>query len=212
MADSTFDRVGPWLGVVAVVVTFGGIVLAIAASPAFAWTENALSNLGDAGDPAGTATTELLFNGGLILGGLFGIGFGVWLASRMETLVRRIGSGIFVVAMAAMGGVGVFPQDGPYHLQVAVGFYTLFSVAALIVALGQLLDRRWWPGLVSIVAGGGNLLTWFVWIQSGGIEQPGLAIPETIGALLVAAWTVVMVSHYGDLRIGIEAVRRALSG
>lgn len=191
---------GPILGVAALVVTFGGIVVAIALSPAFSVGSNALSNLGDAGDPAGTTTTELLFNGGLILGGLAGAGFGAWLFTQCENHLQRLGTGVFVAALLSMGAVGVFPQDGPYHFQVAVGFYMLFSLGALLSAIGQFLAKARRLAVVSVATGSGNLLTWIGWTQTGGLDQPGLAIPELIGAVLVGVWTLTMVWAYHDDR------------
>ena len=183
----------PWLGIAAILVTFGTMALAILASPAFAVDQNALSNLGAAGHPAGTATTELLFNGGLILGGLCGVGFAIGLALSVEHVVARVGAAIFGVSMASMGGVGVFPQDGPFHFEVAAGFYLLFSVALLVYGPGQLLAGKTREGVVSIATALANLAVWVLWVTTVGITAPGLAIPELLGAGLVAIWTLLQV-------------------
>lgn len=180
----------PLLGIVAVAVTFGAIGLAMALSPAFAPTENALSNLGDASDAAGTATTEVVFNGGLILGGVLGVGFGVGLVARPGHPLERIGAVVFALAMASMAGVGVFPQDGPYHFEVASGLYVLFSVATLCDGAGKLIDGTRRLGLFAIGVGGCNLAMWVIWTVTGGLARPGLAVPELLGALLIALWTI----------------------
>lgn len=184
-------RSTPGIGVGAVVVTLGTMGLAILASPAFRWTRNALSNLGDAGDPAGTALTAVLFNGGLIVGGLLGVGFAVGLALQSDHPVSTAGAGAFALSMLSMAGVGVFPQDGPFHFQVAVGFYLLFSIAAGTYGVGEVLDGQTRAGTVSAALAVGNLLVWIGWLSTGGLTRPGLAIPEIIGAVLVAAWTVL---------------------
>jgi hypothetical membrane protein len=184
------ERVGPALGIAAILVTFVGIFGAVALSPSFAWGENALSNLGVASQAAGTGTTVLLFNGGLILGGVLGIGFAASLVAVERQPVVRLGAVIFGVAMASMAGVGVFPQDGPYHFEVAFGLYILFTVAAVVFGVGKILDSARREGALSAGLGALNLGIWAVWVQQGGIGQPGLAIPEILGAACIGAWAL----------------------
>lgn len=188
---SEIRRLTPPVGIAAVVVTFGAIGLAILASPSFSLTTDALSNLGDAGDPAGTPTTELLFNGGLILGGLAGAAFAAGLLLLAAHPVQRLGAVVFGVSMLSMGGVGVFPQDGPFHFQVAVGFYMLFSAGVIGYGAGQVLDGRRREGALSLVPAVGNLGVWILWGATGAVTRPGLAMPELAGAVLVAAWTAL---------------------
>lgn len=190
MGQLEVERVGPVLGVTAIVVTFVGIFGAIGLSPAFAWSDNALSNLGDAGHPAGTGTTELLFNGGLILGGLLGVGFGVVLVLAERQLVARLGAAVFGLAMASMAGVGLFPQDKPFHFEVAVGLYMLFSLAALVFGVGQFLGDDWRAAALSAGLGATNLLIWGGWVGTVGIDAPGLAIPEILGAACIGTWAI----------------------
>lgn len=190
MSQSGLDRTGETLGVIAIVVTFAGIFGAVALSPSFAWSENALSNLGVASQAAGTGTTVLFFNGGLFLGGLLGIGFAASLVAVERQPVVRLGAGIFGLAMASMAGVGLFPQDGPYHFEVAFGLYILFTVGAVVFGVGKVIDSDWWEGALSAGLGLTNLAVWVVWTQQGGIEQSGLAIPEILGAGCIGAWAL----------------------
>jgi hypothetical membrane protein len=173
-------------------VTTVAILLATLFSPNFHWSDNALSNLGVAETAAGTELTVVLFNGGLILGGLAGIGFGFFLALTTPATGGRVVGALFGLAMVLMGGVGVFPQDQALHLPVAMGFYLLLSIALwadAAVALGQGWRRRALAGLVS---GAVNLLGWIGWASTGSVQRPGLAIPEGIGALALAVWTLWM--------------------
>jgi len=184
------EQVGPVLGVAAIVATFLGIFGAVALSPSFAWSENALSNLGVASHAAGTGTTVLLFNGGLILGGLLGIGFAVALVLEGSHSLRRLGATVFGVSMASMAGVGVFPQDQPFHFEVASGLYLLFSIAAIVYAVGLLLDDQRRAAAISGGLGVMNLGVWIGWVGTAGIEAPGLATPEIIGAACIGVWAV----------------------
>jgi hypothetical membrane protein len=92
--------------------------------------------------------------------------------------------------MASMAGVGVFPQDGPYHFEVAFGLYILFTVAAVVFGGGRALDGARREGAISAGLGVANLGIWVVWVQQGGIDQPGLAIPEILGAGCIGVWAL----------------------
>ncbi|QCC52362.1 DUF998 domain-containing protein [Halapricum salinum] len=197
MGQFETDRVGQLLGVAAIVVTFVGIFGAVALSPSFAWSENALSNLGVASHAAGTGTTVLLFNGGLLLGGVLGIGFAVALALREARLLGRLGAALFGVAMASMAGVGVFPQGHSLHFGVASGLYLLFSVATIVYAGGLVIDGDRRAGALSAGLGVVNLGIWIGWVGAVGIEAPGLAIPEILGAGCVGAWALWQARELG---------------
>lgn len=186
-------RVVPWIGLLAVVVTVGSIGLGIALSPAFDPTGNALSNLGVVDHPAGTTTTALVFNGGLMIGGVLGAAFGVSVATLVSHPVQRVGGVVFAVALLSMGAVGVFPQNHPYHFEVAAGFYLLFSVAALVYAVGQFLAGDRPSAGLTAGAGVGNLAVWFGWGATGSVARPGLAVPELLGAALVVLWVLAVV-------------------
>ncbi|MFW6435122.1 MAG: DUF998 domain-containing protein [Halovenus sp.] len=188
------ERVGPALGLAAITAAFIGIFGAVLLSPSFAWSENALSNLGVTDHAAGTGTTVLLFNGGLILGGLLGVGFAVTLALRVEPLLARLGAGLFGIAMASMAGVGVFPQGHSLHFPVAAGLYLLFSVASIVYAGGLALNNNRRGALVSAALGVANLAIWIGWVSTVGIDAPGLAIPEILGAACIGTWVLWQVT------------------
>lgn len=179
-----------WAGVVAVAVTLGAVLAATIVSPAFQWDGNALSNLGVTTTAAGTGLTVLLFNGGLIAGGLFGVVFAVTLYRAGSSLASRATGVAFGLTTVLMGLVGVFPQDRPLHFPVAVGFYLLVSVTLWLDALAAL--RHGWRRRLTVAAtlGVANLVVWLVWGLTGPMTRNGLAIPETAGALAFSAWTV----------------------
>ena len=176
-------------GVGAVVVTLGTIFVATLVSPAFAWTGNALSNLGVTGTAAGTGLTVLLFNGGLILGGLLGLAFTTALWHSAPSLAGRATAVSLGLALVFMALVGVFPQNTAPHFPVALSFYLLVSVTLWLDGLAA--GRRGWrrrAGL-AIVLGTANFVGWLVWGLTGPPTRPGLAIPELWGALCFSAWT-----------------------
>lgn len=191
--ETTAERASAWAGVASPAVALGTMLLATLLSPEFAWTGNALSNLGGAGgpeNPASTTLTRLLFNGGLILGGLFGLAFGYVLLRRARNLVERLGVLAFGASITAMGLVGVFPQDTDPHFPVAVAFYLLLSVALWVYGLGNLLAGERRRGALTVVLGFLNIGAWVAWGLGGDVTRPGLAIPEIAGALILAGWAL----------------------
>ena len=175
-------------GVVAAGVSLASVLLATMLSPDFAWTANALSNLGVPGTAAGTPTTALLFNGGLIVGALVGLVFAFFLWRRAENRGKRVVAVLLAVTLAAMGAIGVFPQGSPLHVPVAVAFFVLVTAtiwADAVVVGGTDEGLR---GAVATWLGAANVGVWVIWAATGPVRRPGLALPEVVGALVFAIW------------------------
>jgi hypothetical membrane protein len=184
-----YARVSGWAGIAVPIWTLGLMLLATLLSPSFAWTVNALSNLGAETDVA-TSLTIWVFNGGLLTGGVAGVAFAaaLWLGS--EHVVERIGAVVYGVAVLAMAGVGVFPQDRSLHFPMAAGFYLLFTVAFWCYGTGNVFGGEVRRGAATIALGVGHLAMWVAWVQIVGLGGGGLAIPEIVGALVFGGWTV----------------------
>jgi hypothetical membrane protein len=177
-------------GLAAVVVAFGGTLLATFLSPSFAWTGNALSDLGVTWTAAGTGLTALVFNGSLVAGGAVGLGFAVALARAATHLRRLVVAGLFGLTVTAMGLIGLFPLDSPLHFSVATGFYLLISVLLWTDGVVALRERKRGRGVVALGLGTTNLSAWIVWGATGPVSRPGLAMPELVGAVAFSAWVV----------------------
>lgn len=177
-------------GAVSVAVTLSAILLATLLSPSFTWTGNALSNLGVVTTDAGTSATVLLFNGGLIAGGVLGLAFAAALARSDPTLPGRTTSALYGLTATAMALIGAFPQSHSLHVTVALGFF--LASAVTMVTDGLLSVRRgWWRrGVAGLGLGTASVVGWVVWAGTGPVERPGLAMPELAGALALAAWTL----------------------
>ena len=186
----TGERLLRWSGAAAVVVTLLAIFVATVVSPAFSWTGNALSNLGVTQTAAGTPLTVVLFNGGLILGGVLGVGFSAALFRVSPSIAARATAVSFGLTVVFMALVGVFPQDTAPHFPVALGFYLLISLSLWLDSLASF--RQGWRSraAVGLSLGTANLVGWLVWGLTGPPTRDGLAIPELWGALLFSAWTV----------------------
>lgn len=175
-------------GVVAAAVSLASLLLATMLSPSFEWTGNALSNLGVAGTDAGTPTTALLFNGGLVVGALLGLVFAYYLWTCAENRGKRTVAVLFALTLVAMGAIGVFPQGTALHVPAAVAFFVLVTVtiwADAVVVGGTEEGLR---GAVATWLGAANVAAWIIWAATGPIRRPGLALPEIVGALVFAIW------------------------
>ena len=183
------------LGAIATLLSLGGIAVAILLDPTFSWTGDALSDLGVRDRSA------LVFNWGLILGGLVGVGYALELGratlSRSDGHDRtRTGSGraviasrtpraaLFALAMIAMAGVGACDLTHRLHGPAAIGFYGLTTAVFAVDGVARRGTRagRVVLGFVPI-----HVAVWgtFLW---GWWPVTGLALPELPGALMLAAW------------------------
>lgn len=74
-------------------------------------------------------------------------------------------------------------------LPVAVGFYLGATLTLWIAGTGDVLAGKTRFGLVAIWLANIHILNWLLW-AAGARIGPGLAIPETVGAALFAAWVI----------------------
>lgn len=179
----------PLTGALAAAVTIGCTLVATLVSPSFAWQENALSNLGVTATAAGTTVTVVLFNGGLILGGLLGLVFCALLYRDATGRFHRIVAVLLSLTLGLMALVGVFPQDTAPHFPVASGFYLMITISLWVDALAwrSAGNSQW--AIRSGLAGTANILMWIVWVAAG--APWGLAVPEIIGAVIFGTWVTL---------------------
>lgn len=167
--------------------TFGSVLLATLLSPDFGWYQNALSNLGTTTTDAGTTTTFVVFNGGLLVGSLAGLALILDVYRRVDVVPTRAVATLGGVTLTWMGLIAVFPQGTPPHYPVSVGFFLTITVAIWADAVTSFRAGagRW--SLVALAGGAANLLTWVLWIAT---DQPAeaVAIPEIIGAFIFGVW------------------------
>lgn len=192
MGDSDYRRLSLLAGLTSAVLTNVAILAAVAASPAFRWSENALSNLGQPGTTSATTLTVVLFGGGLIVGGLLGVAFTVALWSMARNLVQRASVPVFGLAMVSMAGVGVFPQSQPLHAPAAISLYVLSMVAMTLHGSGAIASgaRRLGGATLGLVVV--HVSVWWWWSTGGPILRAGLAVPELAGALVITVWVLLV--------------------
>jgi len=164
-------------------IAFTLILLAIAYSPSFSWTENALSDLG-----VQEGVTAVLFNTGLMISGILGILFAAGLFTLLqESLLGRIGALVFVLDMLALTAIGVFPESvEPLHFYASVTFFALLPVSMFLLGAAFLRMSRMKLGFFTFVTA---MVAAIVWIVPFG---KGVAIPEALSGLSVSMWSVVL--------------------
>lgn len=184
MGDLAPERVAAASGVASTALALGGIGIAVLAAPWFSWTGNALSDLGVAGDPLVAAA----FNGGLLAGGVAALPYAWSVWTTAGDRVGRLIAVLFCVVSLLMAGVGAFPADSALHVPVALGFF--LGLTALL-AVDGLRRRHTAVGRALLVAPVVHLGAWWGWIAVLDLGD-GIAIPELVGALLLAAWVLAL--------------------
>ena len=170
-------------GIIAPLIAFTLILLAIAYSPDFSWTENALSDLG-----VQEGVTAVLFNTGLTITGVLIILFATGLFKFLqENLLGRIGAFVFVLDAFALVAIGVFPENvKPIHFYASVTFFTLLPIAIFFLGVSFLRGPNMKLGFFTFIAA---IIAAVVWTIPFG---KGVAIPEALSGLSASAWSMVL--------------------
>jgi len=173
--------------ILAPLVAFTFISLAIVYSPQFSWTENALSDLG-----VMEGVTAVLFNSGLIISGILAIIFACGLFVFLDDrTLGRIGAFIFTLAALALVAIGIFTENfGRIHYYVSVAFFTFAPISMLIICATFFVVGKVKLGLFTFITA---ITAALVWVLQFAMQYvPNVAIPETISALPVSMWAIVL--------------------
>jgi hypothetical membrane protein len=92
----------------------------------------------------------------------------------------------FGVAAVAMAGVGAFPAGTAPHFPAALVFFLAVTV---VLATDGVARRGTRGGAVALALAVAHVALWAAWLVAG---TSGLAVPETGGALALAAWTLAV--------------------
>ncbi len=179
MADSR--RLAAVSGAVSAVGTPTSIVVLTLVAPWFSWARNAFSDLGV------TAGTALAFNATVVLGGLLALPFAWLLWTVAEESGGLLRAGLFAVSGVALSAVGLFPSGDPLHVPVAV---THFVGVTATLAVDAVVRRGERTGQAAALAALVHVGGWVAW--GAGVLPPGLAIPEFVGAVVLASWVLVL--------------------
>jgi len=163
-------------GILLPFVFFTGILIAISYSPWFKWTNNALSDLGVKGSSA------LIFNNGLIFGGLLAFIFSIGL---IKILSNKIGAYILAIGSLALIGAGLFPITMyTLHYIMSAIFFSSLTIGLLIIGITMKynqFDQNMGNAAIMIA-----LLAFITPVTL--YFSHGIAIPEMIICFLVFLW------------------------
>lgn len=184
----SWNRTAAQCGVIGIIVFYGSVVLAASLSPSFQWTTNALSDLGAVG-----AHRAWIFNGGLILSGLFYLVFASGVFVNSTHWIESIGALVigFVYFLTIL--IGIFPYPTPPHGPIALVQFLLIPIGLWIYGVGNV--RRGASrlgattiglGIVALIANG-LLIAVF---EAGSI---GLAIPELAVIIPFDTWAGITI-------------------
>jgi len=168
-------------GVIAPIISLLFIAVAIAYTPEFNWFTWALSDLG-------VHQAALIFNFGLIIGGILATIFAIGL---MQTLRKQVlgllGTFTLILSTISLCAIGVFPESaGRIHLYVSISFFALLAISILIIGATLIWKAsQRYLGLFSI------LTVIVAAMAAWAVPHEGVAIPEMIAALAASVWSIV---------------------
>lgn len=187
MTDGTvrnrLRRIGTWCGLAAPAIGLGSVLLATLLAPWFSWTGNALSDLGH---PA--RATAPLFNGGQGVAGLLALAFAARLWTDAGGWLRRGALAVLAASFVSLVGVGAFPETTDLHFPASVAFFVTLTYGLWLYGSADALDGAPRRGVVTVWLGVANVTAWVVYAALEPFD--GVAIPELVGAVALAAWAV----------------------
>jgi hypothetical membrane protein len=180
--------VGAASGIVAPVLAFSCILIAVASYPEFSWTENALSDLGVV-----SGVTGPVFNLGLTVSGIFILCFAVFSLFKYfeDSWVGKCGALAFAATALALIGIGIANENiRPFHYLFSVAFFVLLPISLFIITAAFAVKRRTKRVLFTLVIAVAAATPWILYFTVHYVH--GVAIPEFASALAGSVWTVVL--------------------
>jgi len=169
-------------GMISPILSLSFITVAIAYTPGFNWFTWALSDLG-------VHEAALIFNSGLIIGGILATIFAVGLVQIFRKQVLGfVGAFTLVLSSINLCAIGVFPESaGRIHFYVSLAFFTLLAISVFLIGASLIREpSQRYLGLftiLTVIVGSVTALT---------VPHKGVAIPEMIGTLAASVWAVVI--------------------
>jgi len=168
-------------GIISQLVGITALVVVIFNAPWFSWTKDHMSTLGVEG------SAKTLFNGGLILTGIFSLIFAIGLGRCL--LSGRLGQLAMVsliLGSIAVFDMGVFPRTFDFmHGASTTAFFVFITLALLLIGVAAITASQMTWGLLSITAG---VLVAVPQLVLGPLS--GGAIVQVLSYLPWSLWTI----------------------
>jgi hypothetical membrane protein len=193
-------------GLLAPIIAFICIGLAILYSPWFSWTENYLSDLGGSpGDRpiwAAHGIASILFNFGLMIAGILGIclAIGIRKSGTLSSPLGNIGTLILIINSCALIGIGVFPEStGAPHTFFSFAFFLLVGLSLFFMGMGLIKSYE-------------KKLGWFViaLLAFGLISIPLFLSPRPWGSNAIAEMIPIVSIALFSIVFGMKLLNLAL--
>ena len=179
-------RIAGICGVLAPVIAFSCILLAIASYSDFSWFNNALSDLGIV-----WGFTATIFNSGLIISGSLFLFFSLGLFFFLRTNLGRTGALILSLACISLIAIGIFNESfKPIHYYVSVLFFVLMPISFFVLVPAFWIEKHIQLSVITLLSA---FATAFPWVLQFTIKYAaGVAIPEFISGLAGSVWTLII--------------------
>lgn len=180
-------RISGLFAIFSPIITLSIIALAINSYQFFDWESNALSDLGII-----SGITSVLFNNGLILGGLMTLMFipGLFILLT-KTNYGRFCSSFFVFVCCFLILIGLFPEDVvPIHYLVSLGFFITLPISLFLISVSFYFTRKNFWALFTFIFAFLVAIPWVIYLLTEIFKA--VAIPEIISGLEISVWIITM--------------------
>ena len=168
-------------GIISQLIGLTTLLVVISNSPWFSWTENHISVFGVEG------SAKTLFNGGLILAGIFSLIFAIGLGRcLLSGRLGQLAMGSLILGSVAIFDMGVFPRTFDFmHGASTAAFFVCITLALLLIGVAAITASQMIWGLLSITAG---VLVAAILLVLGPLD--GGAIGQLLSFLPWSLWTI----------------------
>jgi len=171
-------RLAGLCGIAAPILALLFIFAAIFFSPWFHWSANALSDLG-------VGEAALIFNFGLVIGGILAAVFAVGLFLTYQDILRRLGVLVFFLGTLSLIGIGIFSEAaGRIHFYFSVAFFVLVPLSLWIMGAGIFRSGSKGFGVLTMIIAVMGTLPWVG-------QWTAVAVPELLSSLSFAVWSII---------------------
>jgi hypothetical membrane protein len=176
-------RLAGLCGIAAPIAALSLIFTAISLSPWFRWSANALSDLG-------VGEAALVFNSGLVIGGILATLFAAVNFATYHDALRRLGALVFLLGTISLIGIGVFSEAaGRIHFYFSVAFFLLVPIALWIMGAGIFRAGAKSFGVLTVIIGVVGALPWF-------FSWAAVAVPELLSSLSFTVWSLLQGTRF----------------
>jgi hypothetical membrane protein len=185
---TSVQLLGAAIGIIAPILAFSCIFVAVASYPEFSWTDNALSDLGVV-----AGITGFVFNLGLTASGIFTLNFAVFGLFKYfgNSLIGKSGVVTFAATALALIGIGIANENiRPYHYLFSVTFFVLLPISLFIITVAFAVKHQTKMVVFTLLIAAAAATPWIFYYMVHYVQ--GVAIPECASALAGSVWAVVL--------------------